>query len=93
MKFLDITLIVHAPAPVTGLQKPPDERFREVRFGHSMPHLHTAVSRLTGSQRQDSLEPLQSEVAPVLRRGIPAPPFAWGPVLPVPPIPEEPAHV
>ncbi|MFG2026080.1 hypothetical protein [Streptomyces sp. NPDC048825] len=93
MKFLAITLIVHAPAPVTGLQKPTDERFREVRFGHSMPHLHTAVNGLTGSQPQDALELFPSEVAPVLRRGIPDPPFDWGPVLPVPPIPEEPAHV
>ncbi|WP_371494107.1 LLM class flavin-dependent oxidoreductase [Kitasatospora sp. NBC_00374] len=30
MKFLAITLIVHAPDPVTGVQKPTTERFREV---------------------------------------------------------------
>jgi len=30
MKFLAITLIVHAPHPVTGVQKPTNERFREV---------------------------------------------------------------
>ncbi|WP_418960315.1 LLM class flavin-dependent oxidoreductase [Streptomyces tritici] len=30
MKFLAITLIVHAPAPVTGVLKPTHERFREV---------------------------------------------------------------
>jgi alkanesulfonate monooxygenase SsuD/methylene tetrahydromethanopterin reductase-like flavin-dependent oxidoreductase (luciferase family) len=30
MKFLTITLIVHAPDPVTGLQKSTTERFREV---------------------------------------------------------------
>ncbi|MFD6555472.1 hypothetical protein, partial [Streptomyces sp. NPDC058398] len=30
MKFLAITLIVHAPHPVTGIQKPTSDRFREV---------------------------------------------------------------
>ncbi|MFI6937844.1 LLM class flavin-dependent oxidoreductase [Streptomyces sp. NPDC050418] len=30
MKFLAITLIVHRPDPVTGLQKPTHDRFREV---------------------------------------------------------------
>ncbi|WP_427924099.1 LLM class flavin-dependent oxidoreductase [Streptomyces sp. cg40] len=30
MKFLAITLIVHRPDPVTGIQKPTHERFREV---------------------------------------------------------------
>lgn len=30
MRFLLITLIVHAPDPVTGAQKPTTERFREV---------------------------------------------------------------
>jgi alkanesulfonate monooxygenase SsuD/methylene tetrahydromethanopterin reductase-like flavin-dependent oxidoreductase (luciferase family) len=30
MKFLAITLIVHAPDPVTGVQKPTTDRFREV---------------------------------------------------------------
>jgi alkanesulfonate monooxygenase SsuD/methylene tetrahydromethanopterin reductase-like flavin-dependent oxidoreductase (luciferase family) len=30
MKFLTITLIVHAPDPITGVQKPATERFREV---------------------------------------------------------------
>ncbi|MFD9459393.1 LLM class flavin-dependent oxidoreductase [Streptomyces sp. NPDC060027] len=30
MKFLAITLIVHAPHPVTGIQKPTNDRFREV---------------------------------------------------------------
>ncbi|WP_151770571.1 LLM class flavin-dependent oxidoreductase [Streptomyces abyssomicinicus] len=30
MKFLAITLIVHAPGPVTGVKKPTTERFREV---------------------------------------------------------------
>jgi alkanesulfonate monooxygenase SsuD/methylene tetrahydromethanopterin reductase-like flavin-dependent oxidoreductase (luciferase family) len=30
MKFLTITLIVHAPDPVTGVTKPTTDRFREV---------------------------------------------------------------
>ena len=30
MRFLLITLIVHAPSPVTGVRKPTTERFREV---------------------------------------------------------------
>lgn len=30
MKFLAITLIVHAPHPVTGVKKPTNDRFREV---------------------------------------------------------------
>ena len=30
MKFLAITLIVHAPDPITGLQKTTTERFRKV---------------------------------------------------------------
>ncbi|MFE9868396.1 hypothetical protein ACFYPZ_37975 [Streptomyces sp. NPDC005506] len=30
MKFLAITLTIHTPAPVTGVQSPTDERFREV---------------------------------------------------------------
>lgn len=30
MKFLAITLIVHRPDPVTGVQKPTHDRFREV---------------------------------------------------------------
>ncbi|QKV90360.1 hypothetical protein HUT19_34385 [Streptomyces sp. NA02950] len=36
MKFLAITLIVHAPDPVTGVQKPTHARFREVNIprGH-----------------------------------------------------------
>ncbi|ADI12595.1 Luciferase-like monooxygenase [Streptomyces bingchenggensis BCW-1] len=67
-------------------------RYHE-QFGHTVLHLHAEASGLTGSQHRDSLELFQSEVAPVLRQGIPDPPFAWGPVLPAPPIHEEPAHV
>jgi alkanesulfonate monooxygenase SsuD/methylene tetrahydromethanopterin reductase-like flavin-dependent oxidoreductase (luciferase family) len=67
-------------------------RYHE-QFGHTVLHLHAEAGGLTESRHRDSLELFQSEVAPVLRRGIPDPPFAWGPVLPTPPIHEEPAHV
>ncbi|MER6013841.1 LLM class flavin-dependent oxidoreductase [Streptomyces bluensis] len=65
-------------------------RYHE-QFGHTVLHLHADAGGLTDSQHRDSLELFQSEVAPVLRRGIPDPPFAWGAVLPTSPIPQE-AH-
>lgn len=57
-------------------------RYHE-QFGHTVLHLHADASGLTDAQHRASLELFQSEVAPVLRREIPDPPFAWGPVLPV----------
>ncbi|MFD8927157.1 LLM class flavin-dependent oxidoreductase [Streptomyces mirabilis] len=54
-------------------------RYHE-RFGHTVLHLHADASGLGDAQHRDSLERFQSEVAPVLRREIPDPPFAWGPV-------------
>jgi hypothetical protein len=39
---------------------------------------------LTDHQHRASLELFQSAVTPVLRKDIPDPPFAWGPVLPEP---------
>jgi alkanesulfonate monooxygenase SsuD/methylene tetrahydromethanopterin reductase-like flavin-dependent oxidoreductase (luciferase family) len=60
-------------------------RYHE-QFGHTVLHLHADASGLTGTQHRDSLALFQSEVAPVLRRTIPDPPFSWGPVL------GEPAH-
>ncbi|KPI05563.1 LLM class flavin-dependent oxidoreductase [Streptomyces mirabilis] len=58
-------------------------RYHE-RFGHTVLHLHADASGLGDAQHRDSLERFQSEVAPVLRREIPDPPFAWGPVLATP---------
>ncbi|MFJ3589373.1 LLM class flavin-dependent oxidoreductase [Streptomyces sp. NPDC090231] len=55
-------------------------RYHE-QFGHSVLHLHADAGGLTDAQHRDSLALFQSEVAPVLRREIPDPPFAWGPVL------------
>ncbi|MEV8524079.1 MULTISPECIES: LLM class flavin-dependent oxidoreductase [unclassified Streptomyces] len=67
-------------------------RYHE-QFGHTLLHLHADASGLTNSQHWASLELFQSKVAPVLRREIPDPPFVWGPVLPAPPLTQEPVHV
>ncbi|MFG2290431.1 LLM class flavin-dependent oxidoreductase [Streptomyces sp. NPDC048595] len=60
-------------------------RYHE-QFGHTVLHLHADANGLTAGQHRDSLELFQAEVAPVLRRDIPDPPFPWAPVL------EEPVH-
>jgi alkanesulfonate monooxygenase SsuD/methylene tetrahydromethanopterin reductase-like flavin-dependent oxidoreductase (luciferase family) len=49
------------------------------RLGHSVMHLHADAGGLTPAQHRDSLELFQSEIAPVLRRDIPDPPWPWGP--------------
>ena len=51
------------------------------RFGHRVLHLHADASGLTDAQHRDSLELFQSDIAPVLRRDIPDPPWPWAPVL------------
>ena len=84
MKFLTITLIVHAPHPITGAAKPTTDRFREVienalryheQFGHTVLHLHADAGGLTDAQHREALELFQSDIAPVLRRDIPDPPW------------------
>jgi alkanesulfonate monooxygenase SsuD/methylene tetrahydromethanopterin reductase-like flavin-dependent oxidoreductase (luciferase family) len=55
-------------------------RYHE-QLGHSVLHLHADAGGLTDQQHRDSLELFQSEIAPVLRREIPDPPWPWGPVL------------
>ncbi|MEW2291083.1 LLM class flavin-dependent oxidoreductase [Streptomyces sp. NPDC006743] len=67
-------------------------RYHE-QLGHTVLHLHADASGLTESRHRASLELFQTEAAPVLRREIPDPPFAWGPVLPAPPLSQESAHV
>ncbi|MGW2058552.1 LLM class flavin-dependent oxidoreductase [Streptomyces sp. NPDC001840] len=52
------------------------------RFGHSVLHLQADAGGLTDARHRDSLELFQSDIAPTLRREIPDPPFAWGPVAP-----------
>ncbi|MFD0372945.1 LLM class flavin-dependent oxidoreductase [Streptomyces sp. NPDC127114] len=56
-------------------------RYHE-RFGHSVLHLHADASGLATARHRASLELFQSEIAPVLRRAIPDPPFPWAPATP-----------
>ncbi|MFH9740842.1 LLM class flavin-dependent oxidoreductase [Streptomyces roseolus] len=58
-------------------------RYHE-RFGHSVLHLPVDASGLTRARHRASLELFQSEIAPVLRREIPDPPFPWAPVTAAP---------
>ncbi|MFE6171257.1 LLM class flavin-dependent oxidoreductase [Streptomyces sp. NPDC056464] len=67
-------------------------RYHE-QFGHTVLHLPADAGGPTGTQHRDSLELFQSAVAPVLRKDIPDPPFAWAPVLPASPTAQERAHV
>jgi alkanesulfonate monooxygenase SsuD/methylene tetrahydromethanopterin reductase-like flavin-dependent oxidoreductase (luciferase family) len=53
-------------------------RYHE-QFGHSVLHLHAEAGGLTSAQHRQSLELFQSDIAPVLRRDIPDPPWPWGP--------------
>lgn len=55
-------------------------RYHE-QFGHTVLHLQADASGLTDRQHRDSLALFQSDIASVLRKEIPDPPFAWGPVL------------
>ncbi|MFD9935330.1 LLM class flavin-dependent oxidoreductase [Streptomyces massasporeus] len=64
-------------------------RYHE-QFGHTVLHLHADANGLTDSRHRASLQLFQAEVAPVLRREIPDPPFAWAPSLPAM---EEAVHV
>jgi hypothetical protein len=43
-------------------------------------HLHADADGLTDAQHRASIELFQAEIAPVLRREIPDPPWPWGPV-------------
>jgi alkanesulfonate monooxygenase SsuD/methylene tetrahydromethanopterin reductase-like flavin-dependent oxidoreductase (luciferase family) len=47
------------------------------QFGHSVLHLHADAGGLTNEQHCDALELFQSDIAPVLRREIPDPPWGW----------------
>lgn len=55
-------------------------RYHE-QFGHSVLHLHADAGGLTDGQHRAALELFQSDIAPVLRREIPDPPFPWAPAL------------
>jgi len=52
-------------------------RYHE-QFCHSVLHLHADAGGLTDAQHRASLELFQSDIAPVLRREIPDPPWGWG---------------
>jgi alkanesulfonate monooxygenase SsuD/methylene tetrahydromethanopterin reductase-like flavin-dependent oxidoreductase (luciferase family) len=58
-------------------------RYHE-QFGHSVLHIHADAGGLTDVQHRESLELFQSEIAPVLRKEIPDPPWDWAPVHPEP---------
>ncbi|MEU6171405.1 LLM class flavin-dependent oxidoreductase [Streptantibioticus parmotrematis] len=58
-------------------------RYHEA-FGHTVLHLTADAGGLPQKEHRASLELFQSDVAPVLRREIPDPPFAWGPASPAP---------
>ncbi|MFJ2703687.1 LLM class flavin-dependent oxidoreductase [Streptomyces sp. NPDC087428] len=58
-------------------------RYHE-QFGHTVLHLHADAGGLSDRRHRDSLALFQSDVAPVLRREIPDPPFAWRPVAAAP---------
>lgn len=47
-------------------------------LGHTVMHLHADASGLTDAQHRASLELFQSDIAPVLRKEIPDPPWGWG---------------
>ena len=49
-------------------------RYHE-RFGHTVMHLHADAGGLTDTQHRDSLTLFQSDIAPVLNRSIPDPPW------------------
>jgi alkanesulfonate monooxygenase SsuD/methylene tetrahydromethanopterin reductase-like flavin-dependent oxidoreductase (luciferase family) len=49
-------------------------RYHE-RFGHTVMHLHADAGGLTDTQHRDSLELFQRDIAPVLNRTIPDPPW------------------
>jgi Luciferase-like monooxygenase len=95
MKFLAITLIVHAPDPITGVQKSATGRFREVIGNALLDHLSDGrleliIGKGNGAAQRglfsvtpedqwdrnaESCEIFQSDIAPVLRREIPDPPW------------------
>ncbi len=65
--------LIGSPAQVIGKV----HRYHQ-QFGHSVLHLHADAGGLTEAQHRASLELFQSDIAPVLRREIPDPPWGWG---------------
>ena len=52
------------------------QRYHE-QFGHTVLHLHADAGGLPAASHRTSLELFQSDIAPVLRREIPDPPWGW----------------
>ncbi|MDX6354854.1 MAG: hypothetical protein QOF98_1757, partial [Streptomyces sp.] len=61
-------------------------RYHE-EFGHSVLHLHADADGLTAAKHRAALELFQSDIAPVLRKEIPDPPWPWGPANLTEPVP------
>jgi alkanesulfonate monooxygenase SsuD/methylene tetrahydromethanopterin reductase-like flavin-dependent oxidoreductase (luciferase family) len=85
--------VAHSSALIGSPQQIVDKVHRyHQHLGHTVLHLHAEPGGLPPRRHRDSLELFQSEVAPELRRAIPDPPFAWGPVT-ASPSPEESTRV
>jgi alkanesulfonate monooxygenase SsuD/methylene tetrahydromethanopterin reductase-like flavin-dependent oxidoreductase (luciferase family) len=54
-------------------------RYHE-RFGHTVMHLHADAGALTDTQHRDSLALFATDIAPVLRKEIPDPPWPADPI-------------
>jgi hypothetical protein len=80
MKFLAFTdlddFVVRSSALIGSPQQVIEKvhRYHE-QLGHSVLHLHADAGGLTDAQHRESLELFQSDIAPVLRREIPDPPW------------------
>ncbi|MBT0769982.1 LLM class flavin-dependent oxidoreductase [Kineosporia sp. J2-2] len=62
-------------------------RYHE-QFGHSVLNVQADAPGLPEAEHRASLELFQSQIAPVLRRDLPDPPWPWAPVLPAPQTPQ-----
>ncbi len=81
MRFITITLIVHAPDPLTGAQKSTKERFREVIGNARLAEDYATLDHFSGGRLELIIGKgngaARSDIAPVLRREIPDPPWGW----------------
>lgn len=79
MKFLAIIIVVHGPDPITGVQRSTHDRFREVVdnaiLAEQLGFDGFGVGERPFISSADSLTLFQDEIAPVLNRSIPDPPW------------------
>jgi alkanesulfonate monooxygenase SsuD/methylene tetrahydromethanopterin reductase-like flavin-dependent oxidoreductase (luciferase family) len=75
--FTDLEDFVARSSALVGSPQQVIEKVRRYheQFGHSVLHLHADAGGLTDGQHRESLELFQSDIAPVLRREIPDPPW------------------